>query len=190
MWGWLKPVLKIGAAAAAPFTGGASLAAMPVIDAIGGAASSGAQGMAANRGANADLEVQRQQTNINNESVRNKSAGDAWQQLLRMAYIGAPASQRVQSPGISRYSRPIAGPTAMQQTLANSQMIRKPLLDRASFNYNPVDWARLEKQQKQSGWEKVLGIIGAASPIVSAGIGAANRPPVDYSAFDNPNNWG
>jgi hypothetical protein len=54
-WGWLKPIAKIGAAVAAPFTGGASLAALPILDAAGEFAGALGAGRAAGRVAEAGV---------------------------------------------------------------------------------------------------------------------------------------
>lgn len=114
-WGWLKPVAKIASVAAAPFTGGASLSALPAIDALGsiGAATGAAsQAQASNRGTQfggqldlmkllMDRDQQYQDMQIAREKEGRAGSGDAFRQLMAAQRVLSPR----QGPSISGYTR-------------------------------------------------------------------------------------
>jgi hypothetical protein len=127
--GWLKNLGKIGLTAAAPFTGGASLAGIPLMDMVGAggkALQGGSQAAASNRGTkfegqldfsrlmadrdakNADLKAAADNDFVSNTIARETEgrAGrqDAWRKLL--------SAQRMMSPS---QMPNVAGPYAMAQ---------------------------------------------------------------------------
>ena len=122
-WGWLKPLGAIGAAVAAPFTAGTSLAALPAILGAGSAALGGAsQAKATNRGSQFDgqlalakllMERDASSAGLNadadrdyfNQSVAREQEGrasgsDAWRKLLAAQHTLSPGA----TPHLSPYS--------------------------------------------------------------------------------------
>lgn len=181
-WGWLKPVLKIGAAAAAPFTGGGSLAAMPVIDAIGGGATAASGAMTTDRSNKANLEATKLKLNqdqeqnyfktlMDRDKAQNDNAASAFKRLLNVTYMGNPEGH-VKTPGLAgQYSRAIAGPNDAQVNMSNGPL-RDALYNRAAFLTDPLggeaptrtlDTSALDKTGKSGFWEKLLGIAGGAA---------------------------
>ncbi len=134
-WGWLG---KLGAGIAAPFTGGASLAAIPVIDAIGAGLGGASQASANNRGQRfngqmdlaallmardrsmADLNAQADNDffdqTVRREQENRTGRDDAWKKLL--------SAQRVTNPGarpqLSPYSTAPRQATHAETTAATA----------------------------------------------------------------------
>jgi hypothetical protein len=123
--GWLKNIARVAAVGAAPFTGGASLAALPMINAIGagGAAlSAGSQASAQNRGSQfggqmdlANLLMQRDFGRLGlegeadrdffNQTIGREQEGragreDAWRKLQSAQRTLSPGAR----PSLSPYS--------------------------------------------------------------------------------------
>lgn len=149
-WGWLA---KLGAVGAAPFTGGASLAALPVIDGVGAALGAGSQASATNRGQqfsgqmelarllqdrdyrmgtlNAQADNDFFDQTVRREEENRAGRGDAWKKLL--------SAQRVTNPGarpqLSPYSVAPRQATHAETTAATalSEETRNRLL-----NGNPM----------------------------------------------------
>lgn len=157
------------------------------LDLISGGLSKSAAGMAANRGAKADIGMQQARLNQAQESnyfdtlakgeqLKAQAAGDAWKRLLQTSYLTSPASQRIQTPGFSTYSKPIAGPTASQVAVAGDPAMQAALRARANFTYDPfggqtpnrmIDFSKVDDATKMGGWEKALGIGSTAAKIGS-----------------------
>lgn len=187
-----KGLLKGAAVAGAPFTGGASLAAIPMIDAIGGGASAAADSMTNNRSQQGNIEAEKLRLNQGQENnyfntlldadkQRNQNADSAFKRLLNITYMGSP--ERVTTPGVAgKYSRPIAGVTPAQYDMAQGPL-RDETYNRATYGTDPLggqmptrtlDFSALDKTGKSSIWEKLLGIGGSAAQM----YGAAMKPPV------------
>jgi len=140
-WGWLKTIGKIGSVAAAPFTGGASVAGLSVIDALGGAGKAlqaSSQASASNRGtkfegqldyarllAERDAENARLKAQADNDFVDNTikrevegRAGrqDAWRKLLSAQNLMNPAEM----PNVSPYAAAQRKPTDMERQGADA----------------------------------------------------------------------
>lgn len=180
---------KVGAGIAAPFTGGASLAAIPAIDAIGSALGAGSKASASNRGTALDAAMEqeklRQQqmrdyftasrdafdTNMSRSQEVRAGEGDAWRKLQQAAYVGnAPGEMSLNLAG--PYSRSVAGPTSMERSAANtlsSEMAnRMKMLGREYTLPNaigapakPNPYTNDPSLTKPGLWETLSGYAGA-----------------------------
>lgn len=157
------------------------------LDILSGALGKSSDAMASNRGASADLEADKLRTTQSAENnyftsllqkaaEQRASAGDAWKRMLQTGYLTSPANQRIQTPGFSTYSKPIAGPTANMVEMAGDPAMAAALKSRANFTYDPFngatptrtpDFSGIDKNMKMGGWEKLLGIGGTAAKIGS-----------------------
>jgi hypothetical protein len=163
-WGALG---KIGAGIAAPFTGGASLAAIPAIDALGAAASAGSQASASNRG-------QRLQALMDQDLMRMRAAGeqrtsesDAMKKLAQTGYLrGGGANFKPTTP----YSYSFAPRNASGEQQQAASTLEQELLKRIAAG--PMQLSDYSKQMKPGFWEKFGGIIGAGA----SAYGAASAP--------------
>lgn len=185
--GLLKGVAKGAAGVAAPFTGGASLAAIPMIDAIGSGLGAASNSMTNNRSQQGNIEDEKlrlgqtQERNyfdtlLEADKQKNANAQSAFKRLLNVTYMGNPDAH-VTSPGIAgKYSRAIAGPSAAQVEMANGPL-RDETYNRATYGTDPLqgqtptrvqDYSAMDKTGKSSIWEKLLGIGGAASSAYGA----------------------
>jgi hypothetical protein len=194
--GFFSVLGKIGAGIAAPFTGGASLAAIPMIDAIGSGLGAASQSMTDNRSNQGNIEVQKiglqqgQDRNFFNamldkDAAQRANAGDAWKRLLRSSYV---AGGGMKSPGLAgAYSRPAPRPNASMVSAASDPALRQALLSRVNYQHDPyggelptrgLDFAALDKTGKSGFWEKLLGIGGAAASGYSAAASKAGTKPV------------
>lgn len=190
-WGILG---KLGAAAAAPFTGGLSLSAIPAIDAIGAGAGAAAQGMAANRGAKTSLEMdkvaagqqgQRDMLSalMQRDQAQQSAQPGALRQMMALNYLGDP-SRQVQSPGLSTYSKPLAGTPDATRDLAHDPALLSALRERMTFQHDPLggfmpsmpNFSGADKAAKTGILEKILGIGGAAAS--AYGAAKAPKPPI------------
>lgn len=190
-----KGLLKGAAGVAAPFTGGASLAAIPMIDAIGSGLSASSNSMTNNRSQKGNIEAEKLRLNQNQESnyfntlldadkQKNANADSAFKRLLNITYMGNPEAH-VKTPGVAgQYSRQIAGPSEAQVNMANGPL-RDETYNRATYGTDPLagqmmnrelDFSALDKTGKSSIFEKLLGIAGAgASAYGAAATKAGNR---------------
>jgi hypothetical protein len=163
---------KIGAGVAAPFTGGASLGAIPLIDAIGAGASGAAKSMASNRGTAAELTLdankQFEDELLRRELNKRQDRNDALRQsvfssLLSQYHPAQRPGGMPQSPfqglgSVGMQATDFAGQDALNRLKAGDTL---PALQRPD----------LSKYMNSSIWEKLLGIGGAAA----SAYGAANR---------------
>jgi hypothetical protein len=163
---------KIGAGIAAPFTGGASLAAIPMIDAIGGGASSAAQSMANNRGSAAELTLdandQFERQLLARELEKRNARNDALRQSIFSSLLaqyqapqrpaGMPASPFANLGAVGLDATQFAAQDALNRLRAGDTL---PALQRPDIS----------KFTKSSIWEKLLGIGGAAASAYGAAYG-------------------
>jgi hypothetical protein len=177
---------KLGAVAGAPFTGGASLAALPMIDALGKGASSAAQSMAGNRGTNAELTLdandQFERELLARELEKRASRNDA----LRQSIFGSMLAQyhAPQRPaGISGSPFASLGATGMQAADFGAADALRRL--QAGDTLPALERPDLSKFMKSSIWEKLLGIGGAAaSAYGAAGTMQPHGQPTNYVQRD------
>lgn len=206
---WLSNIGKIlggvGSVAAAPFTGGTSLAWLPAALGAGGAAlgaigQSKAQNRDAQLGAQSDMDRQlllRAQLDaqgdrdffdqgIRREEEGRASGTDAWKKLLMAQRTLSPA----QRPNVSPYSAPQRMPTDMERQGADAMsaevMARlqggNPI--QAPTRRAPLPPSMMDPRLMQpGGMEKTLGWL---APLLGAGgqIAGAMRPQVQPRPAD------
>ena len=163
---------KLGAGVAAPFTGGASLSAIPLIDALGKGASSAAQSMAGNRGTAAELTLDANQQFEQQLLARELEKRTARNDALRQSVFGSLLA------GYQAPTRPNGMPRAAFGNLGAvgtdaAQFAAQDALNRlrAGDMMPALQRPDLSKNTKSSIWEKLLGIGGAAA----SAYGAASR---------------
>lgn len=188
--GLLKGLGAAGAAAAVPFSGGASLTALPSILGIAGAGLAGAsQGAASNRGNKFEgqlglqsLLMQRDQQNFQNSIAREQEgragATDAWRKLLSAQHTLSPAAM----PNITPYAAAQRMPTDAERTGADA--LTAEVLKRLQGG-NPI----APFQQSPNGVDPSLldpglfeRIAGYASPVLTGLSALQQRPPLVMSA--------
>jgi hypothetical protein len=167
-----KALGKIGSVAAAPFTGGMSLSAIPVLDAIGGIAGGAAQGSANQRTSEVPGQVAAYNANLNAQGMQDRRA--ALSSLLdgglQDASISRPAGSTIPTFGVSGGLRP-------------SAMNQQALLAQLGQKIQPLELP------KAGMAEKVLGGVGLGSSVLSALGGIQKKKatpqaePVGQSAF-------
>jgi hypothetical protein len=172
-WGTLGKIGgAIGGIAAAPFTGGGSLAALPAILGAGGAALGAiSQGKAQNRGAEfggqLDLErllmerdAQFFNQNIAREQEGRAGASDAWRKLLSAQHTISPTPR----PNVSPYSA--APRQATGAEMQGADALTQEVLARLTGG-NPIAAPTqrplsVDPKLLKSGWlEKLAGYGGA-----------------------------
>lgn len=162
-WGALG---KIGAGIAAPFTGGATLAAIPAIDAIGAAASAGSQAAAQNRGSKLQALMDQDLMRQRFAQDQRTSETDAIKKLAQAKYLSqGGANFKSTTP----YSYSFAPTNASEAQMSAASTLEDELLRRMS---NPMQLSDYSKQMKPGFWEKFGGIIGASA----SAYGAASAP--------------
>lgn len=146
---------KIGAGVAAPFTGGASLAAIPAIDGLGKALSSGSQAAAGNRGAMMEALLAQDQMRLAGRQDDRSRESDAWKKMLHAGYV---KNVQPQGPMFSPYAKPVAMPS--DEARSSAGLLEAEMMKRLQpgGGFQPSD---LSKYMKPSGWEKWGGILGA-----------------------------
>lgn len=169
---------KIGAGIAAPFTGGASLAAIPAIDAIGKAAGGAAGAMANNRGAagamKLDEQAQFEQQLLAREEEKRRARNDAMKQSVYASLLGQfHPGARPAGISASPFASLGAGGT-MAANEVGSQSMRRLLQPDLVNPSAPPALTRLDlsKELKPSLWEKLLGAGSVAAPLLSGVIGS------------------
>lgn len=164
---------KLGAGVAAPFTGGASLGAIPLIDALGKGASSAAQGMASNRGTSAELTLdankQFEDLLLRRELEKRTARNDALKQSV-FASLLANYQPTARPAGVpqSAFSSGFGQPGNDALTFAAGDALTRL---KAGDQLPALQRPDLSKYMKSSLWEKLLGIGGAAA----SAYGAASR---------------
>ncbi len=194
-WGGLGKVLGVaGGAIAAPFTGGASLAAiLPAVLGAGGAAAGAiADSKANNRGAQysgqLDLEklLMARDQQFQNQQIQREQEGragttDAYRKLLSAQHIGTPSAQ----PHLSPYS--VAPRQATAPELQGADALTQQVLARLQGG-NPIPEVAQRplavdpKLLQAGGGEQTAGWLSA---ILSGlgGVAGAQRPPYVMSGI-------
>ena len=177
--GILSKLLKVGAGVAAPFTGGASLAAIPAIDAFGKAAGGGAQAMASNRGTKAELLMDSQKALeeqlLARELEKRQAGSDAYKKSI-MASLAANWQSPSGPPGVTpvRFGGP-NGPGNDMNRMAGGEMFgqsMRRLLQPDLVNptgmpayQSMMDNPAFKKTMNPGILEKLLGIASVAAPV-------------------------
>lgn len=157
---------KIGAGVAAPFTGGASLAAIPAIDAIGAAAGAGSQASAQNRGTKLQALMDQDLMRLRVRDDQRTMERDALKKLAQTGYLKAGGSTFQPSTPYSYSFAPRAASDAQKQAAST---LEEELMKRMAAGPMPLsDYAQ---QMKPGFWEKFGGILGAGASV----YGAASR---------------
>lgn len=167
-----------GSIAATPFTGGASLGALPSILGAGGAALGAfSQGQATNRGEKfgGQLELERllqerdQQMfdqRVAREAEGREGQSDAWRKLLAGSHALSPGDR----PQLSPYSRAPRTLTPDEQTAAEAMVYEA---QKRLQGGNPIPEVRdrqmsVDPKLLNAGiWEKILGTGGAGLSFAS-----------------------
>lgn len=189
---------KLAAIGAAPFTGGASLAAVPMIDAIGSTLSSAAKGSADQRvGENSQAATAAQiagtqanqqfQNQLASSNYSNQSADRATKRAILMALMGGAQDASIDLPsripkvtinGGMRPSSLLGGDNRqLLMSLMGSQMDAPTPTYQAPAAYQPAQAGKVEKGLGAAGLGLSLyGQIGRAM--------GSRRP--DLYGVDNP----
>lgn len=166
-WGSILGALgKVGAGIAAPFTGGASLAAIPMIDALGNVAGDAAKGSAGQRIAEAPEMARAYQANLQGTQLNDRRAMLA--SLLggtQDASIGRPEGSTIPTFALSGGMKP--------SNFTN----RDALMQQLGTQIRPLE------MPSAGGFEKVLGGIGLGSDIFGA---IAKNLPRSQKALSGP----
>lgn len=198
--GILKGIGKVGAVVAAPFTGGASLAAIPMIDAAGQVASAIGGGRAAGRQVEADanqrqdlLRLQAAKLNLDapGQRAHNSVQGDILANAQPISINGPITHTGGKMPRISGGLSPALLSDNSRQLGQN--MSRQALLSQMqgdAFSPTPLPEA--------NGFDKFLNIFGGATGALGS-LAAARRPtpapqipnlgrvnPMDLPGFQDP----
>lgn len=175
---------KLGAIGAAPFTGGASLSALPAIDAIGAGLGAASQGMASNRGAQfqGQMELDRLLMDRDQQLFGNQlaaaqegrtSASDALAKLFATGRVLNPGAR----PQLSPYS--VAPRMASDAERQGASALQAEVLARLQGG-NPISAPEQRplnvdpKLLKSGLLERIFGIAGAGATV----YGAASRPRI------------
>jgi hypothetical protein len=187
-WGsFFKTVGKIGAGVAAPFTGGASLAAIPMIDGVSKGLGAGSQAAASNRGTKAEMMMDQNSDLERQLLAREAEKRSAQQGAYRAAMTGAhgtswkPLARPAGIPGSYREMDPTSLDAAkMLNQQGRMRLGADDLNSRDSMSGMPAyrDLSKDKQFQKTLDpgfWEKLAGVGSAVAPIVG-GIFGKNRP--------------
>lgn len=165
---FLTALGKIGAGIAAPFTGGLSAAAIPILDQIGKVTSGAAAGSAAQRVNEAPAITGAYNANLNATALGDKRAALA--SLLggglQDVQIGLPAGSTIPQFNITGGLRP-------------SAMNQQALLERLSQPIAPLELP------KAGTMEKVLGGVGLGTGILGA-LGNIAKKPAQRESTTQP----
>ncbi len=169
---FLSVLGSLGAGIAAPFTGGASLAALPILNAIGnvgGVAAGAAAGSAAGRRADSTAMVGAQNANNQTQVLNDKRATMA--SLLgglQDASISRPEGSTIPTFGITGGLRPSA--------LTN----KDALIQQLSQQIKPLDLPTA------GVGEKILGGVGLGGSLLGALGNIAKKPAASYQQPQAP----
>lgn len=156
---------KIGAIGAAPFTGGASLAALPLIDAVGAGINGATQAAASNRGTRLQAMMDQDQLQMAANRENRTAESDVLKKLAQTGYLARGGAQFQPSTPYS-YSFAPQGASDTQKQAANT--LEAELMRRLQ---NPMRLQDYGKQMQPGFWERLGGIIGPAA----SAYGAASR---------------
>jgi hypothetical protein len=171
--GFMKWLGAIGAGVAAPFTGGASLAALPGLLAGGGqAAGAYANSEANNRGSQIAALLDADRNRLGFEQENRQVRDNALRQLQQLEYV-QNFRQNYQSPaGVPSYG---FGP--MQRTegmMTNARNMQAELLRRLSpeGQLTPTD---ISPYLKPGKGERLAGLLSLGLPIAGAVMNRGNK---------------
>lgn len=164
---------KIGAVAGAPFTGGASLSAIPVIDAIGAAAGAGSQAAASNRGTKLSALMDQDAMRMRAAQEQRTSESDALRKLAQAKYI-SDGGAHFKSTTPYSYSFAPEAPGVKQHEAAT--LLENEMMKRLS---NPMQLSDYGKQMNPGFWEKFGGMFGAGASAYGGAM-QKQRSPVMY----------
>lgn len=153
---------KIGAIGAAPFTGGASLSALPLIDAVGAGINGATQASASNRGTRlqAQMDQDRLQMDANHENRTAES--DIIKKLAQANYLSSGGANFQGTTPYSSSFAPRAASPAQQQA---ARTMEAELLRRQA---NPMRLQDYSKNMNPGLWERLGGILGPAASAFGA----------------------
>lgn len=190
-WGFLKGLGKIAAIGAAPFTGGASLTALPMIDGISNALGSGAQSAASNRGTKAELmldqnsDLERQL--IAREEEKRSAQGNAY----RNAMLGSRAATWKPSARPSGVPGSYAQTNAQGANLAGNELFKQAMLRMQAKDMqdqsgmpayrNLANDKDFKKTMNPGFLEKLAGFGSAVTPLVGAAFGGGGNGLPGYT---------
>lgn len=158
-------LLKVGAGVAAPFTGGASLAAVPMIDAIGAGVNGATQAAAANRGTKLQATMDADMMRMRADEQNRAAMGDATKKLAQAAYIGRGGASFTPTTPYSYSFAPSGASDAQKQGAA---LMEQEMLKRMK---NPVGVSDYDKAGKMGFWEKLGNVVGPAASMFGAAMG-------------------
>lgn len=173
--------------AAAPFTGGASLAAIPAIDAISKGMGNASQAQASNRGTKAELMLDQnsalERELLAREAEKRQAQGTAYQNAVRADYANnfKPAARPEGIPNISFGPGLSQAGKGASSELFNQAMTRlqAPDLSRGQTGmpaYKDLSTNKDFKKTLTPGiWERILGYGSALSPIVGGLYGGRSN---------------
>ncbi len=182
---WWKTLAQIGLVGAAPFTGGASLAAMPLVNAIGSGASAAADSMAKNRGtelsAGLDANKQFEDELLKREAFNQQSQNNNLRQSVFSSLLAGyqpPARPAGITSAFASPGQP--GQDALNFTAkdALAKLQGGPALSLPTNTDMADPRAMAAQLSKSSAWEKLLGILGAGASAygATAGKGGGSNP--------------
>jgi len=181
--GFLSTLGQIGAGIAAPFTGGASLAAIPALGALGSVASGAAKGSADQRLREGDQTLGYNRL-LQQQAGDTFTAGNITQDRERKAALLQALLSGLQdfqvtpgNPAIASAMGQRTGGLRPSALTANSDILMQ-LLGQPSPRYAPPDLAK----QPTAGWgEKLLGGIGLGGSLLGAlgGLKPPTSRPMD-----------
>jgi hypothetical protein len=175
-----KALGKIGAIGAAPFTGGASLSVLPLIDAVGSAASAGSQAAASNRGTRLQALMDADQMRMAAAREQRASESDILRKLAQTAYLRQGGSQFKPS---TQYSYSFAPRAASAEQMRSAGDLERELLRRM---VNPMQLSDYGKDMKPGFWEKFGGIVGAGATGLSAAMQRRQDQPPTTPPYAGP----
>jgi len=192
-WGnFFGTIGKIGAGIAAPFTGGASLMAIPAIDALSKGAGSASQSMASNRGTKAEMMMDQnrdlESQLLAREAEKREAQANAYKNAMRsdMAVNWKPTVRPEGIPNISYNAGPSAAGRDIASTMFNQSKSRLGAPDLQNQQgmqayRNLANDKEFGKTQKSGFWEKLLGIASGVAPIAGAYLGGGGNGLPGYT---------
>lgn len=156
---------KIAAVGAAPFTGGASLSALPLIDALGAGAGAASQASASNRGTQAQLLMDQDVMRLRARDDQRTGETDAMRKLAQTGYLQRGGADFKPSTPYSYSFGPQGATDAQKQGAAT---LEQELLKR--LQGGQMQLSNYAQQAKPSIWERIGGIVSAVAPAVSGAM--------------------
>lgn len=171
---------KIGAGVAAPFTGGASLAAIPMIDAIGGAASAGSQAAASNRGTALQAMMDQDRMRMAAADQQRTGESDILKKLAQTAYLKSGGAQYgpTSTPAGMLPTFGFGPRPASAEQMAGASTLEQELQKRLTAP--PMQLQDYASKMKPGFWEKFGGILGAGAGAYGAALKPKSPANTDY----------